>query len=57
MGIFKSEGKVYKPVVDVDLGPDSDEFYIHANVKGNVRCYDMAWSNFVIDFENFYDAN
>ncbi|XP_020106586.1 fatty acid amide hydrolase-like [Ananas comosus] len=33
MGIFKSEGKVYKPVADVDLGPDSDEFYIHANVK------------------------
>ncbi|KAL1539004.1 fatty acid amide hydrolase-like [Salvia divinorum] len=33
MGIFKDSGVVYKAVDDVDLGPDSDEFYLRANVK------------------------
>ncbi|XP_057770170.1 fatty acid amide hydrolase-like [Salvia miltiorrhiza] len=33
MGIFKDNGVVYKAVDDVDLGPDSDEFYLRANVK------------------------
>ncbi|KAL0343219.1 UNVERIFIED_CONTAM: Fatty acid amide hydrolase [Sesamum angustifolium] len=34
MGILKAKGVVYKPVDEVDLGPDSDEFYLRANVKG-----------------------
>ncbi|KAL0378208.1 UNVERIFIED_CONTAM: Fatty acid amide hydrolase [Sesamum radiatum] len=33
MGILKAKGVVYKPVDEVDLGPDSDEFYLRANVK------------------------
>ncbi|RDX95133.1 Fatty acid amide hydrolase, partial [Mucuna pruriens] len=33
MGLFKSKGVVYRPVKDVNLGPDSCEFYIQANVK------------------------
>ncbi|KAG8383879.1 hypothetical protein BUALT_Bualt04G0060100 [Buddleja alternifolia] len=33
MGFLKAKGVVYKPVDEVDLGPDSDEFYIRANVK------------------------
>lgn len=35
MGILKDKGVIYKAVDDVDLGPDSDEFYLRANVKGN----------------------
>ncbi|XP_057416719.1 fatty acid amide hydrolase-like isoform X2 [Lotus japonicus] len=33
MGLFKSESVVYKPVNEVNLGPDSSEFYLQANVK------------------------
>lgn len=33
MGLFKIKGEVYKPVKDVDLGPNSREFYLRANVK------------------------
>ncbi|KAJ1686182.1 hypothetical protein LUZ63_017572 [Rhynchospora breviuscula] len=33
MGIFKATGKVYKPAPEVNLGSDSDEFYIHPEVK------------------------
>lgn len=28
--------KVYKPAAEVNLGPDSDEFYISPNVKGSI---------------------
>lgn len=34
MGLFRAKGVVYKPVENVNLGPDSDEFYLQANVKG-----------------------
>lgn len=33
MGFLKDEGTVYKPVDSVDLGPDSKEVYLRANVK------------------------
>lgn len=33
MGFFRSEGVVYKPANEVNLGPDSDEVYISPNVK------------------------
>ncbi|KAJ3671434.1 hypothetical protein LUZ60_007513 [Juncus effusus] len=33
MGFFRATGKVYKPVSEVNLGPESDEFYIHPEVK------------------------
>ncbi|XP_075479339.1 fatty acid amide hydrolase-like isoform X1 [Primulina tabacum] len=33
MGFLKAKGAVYKPVYEVDLGPDSDEVYLRANVK------------------------
>ncbi|XP_073018516.1 fatty acid amide hydrolase-like [Primulina eburnea] len=33
MGFFKVKGMVYKPVCEVDLGPESDEVYIRANIK------------------------
>ncbi|XP_031402032.1 fatty acid amide hydrolase-like isoform X2 [Punica granatum] len=33
MGIFSAKGVVYKAVKDVDLGPNSDEYYLRANVK------------------------
>ncbi|KAL3630230.1 hypothetical protein CASFOL_023214 [Castilleja foliolosa] len=33
MGVFKDNGVVYEAVDEVDLGPDSDEFYRTANVK------------------------
>ncbi|KAI4343485.1 hypothetical protein L6164_010826 [Bauhinia variegata] len=33
MGLFPGKGVVYKPVRDVDLGPQSAEFYLQANVK------------------------
>ncbi|KAG5014364.1 hypothetical protein JHK85_020500 [Glycine max] len=33
MGLFKSKGVVYRPVKDVNLGSDSTEFYLQANVK------------------------
>ncbi|KAK6923503.1 Amidase signature domain [Dillenia turbinata] len=33
MGLLKAKGEIYKPLKDVDLGPDSDEFYLRANVK------------------------
>lgn len=34
MGLLKAKGAVYKPVEEVDLGPDSQELYVRANVKG-----------------------
>lgn len=33
MGLFKEEGLVYKPVEEVDLGPNSPQPYLRANVK------------------------
>lgn len=33
MDLFRSAGKVYKPATGVNLGPDSKESYLHANVK------------------------
>ncbi|XP_007048552.2 PREDICTED: fatty acid amide hydrolase [Theobroma cacao] len=33
MGLFRAAGAVYKPVVQIDLGPASNEFYLQANVK------------------------
>ncbi|XP_010674370.2 fatty acid amide hydrolase isoform X1 [Beta vulgaris subsp. vulgaris] len=33
MGFFGSEGVIYKPVDEVDVGPNSDEVYISPNVK------------------------
>lgn len=33
MGFVKAKGAVYEPVDDVDLTPDSDHFYLQANVK------------------------
>ncbi|CAM8956739.1 unnamed protein product [Rhodiola kirilowii] len=33
MGFLKADGAVYKPVEDVDLGPDSHEIYLKADVK------------------------
>ncbi|XP_011624340.1 fatty acid amide hydrolase isoform X2 [Amborella trichopoda] len=33
MGLFQSRGRVYKAMEDVDLGPNSGEEYIYANVK------------------------
>ncbi|KAH6833863.1 hypothetical protein C2S53_019427 [Perilla frutescens var. hirtella] len=33
MGVMKDNGVVYKGVDDVDLGPNSNEFYLRANVK------------------------
>ncbi|XP_021652489.1 fatty acid amide hydrolase isoform X2 [Hevea brasiliensis] len=33
MGLLKAKGVVYEPVEKVDLGPDSREFYLRANVK------------------------
>lgn len=33
MGFLKDEGMVYKPVDSVDLGPESKEVYLRANVK------------------------
>ncbi|KAI4378832.1 hypothetical protein MLD38_016258 [Melastoma candidum] len=32
-GLFSEEGMAYKAVEDVDLGPESDKFYLRANVK------------------------
>ncbi|KAJ0651390.1 hypothetical protein HanOQP8_Chr15g0560471 [Helianthus annuus] len=34
MGLLKDDGFVYKPVNEVDLGPNSKEVYLHADVKG-----------------------
>ncbi|KAJ6677924.1 TRANSAMIDASE [Salix viminalis] len=33
MGLFRDKGVVYKPAENVNLGPDSDESYLKANVK------------------------
>ncbi|CAO2827361.1 unnamed protein product [Amaranthus hypochondriacus] len=33
MGFFRSEGVIYKPVDEIDIGPYSDEVYISPNVK------------------------
>lgn len=33
MGLIKDKGVVYKPVDDLDLGPESNEEYLRANVK------------------------
>ncbi|GMY11579.1 fatty acid amide hydrolase-like [Fagus crenata] len=33
MGLFKEKEVVYKSVEEVDLGPNSDHVYLHANVK------------------------
>lgn len=35
MGLFKEKEVVYKSVEEVDLGPNSDHVYLHANVKGS----------------------
>lgn len=35
MGLFSEKGVVYKVAEDVDLGPESGEFYLRANVKGD----------------------
>ncbi|XP_028233341.1 fatty acid amide hydrolase-like isoform X3 [Glycine soja] len=46
MGLFRSKGVIYRPVKDVNLGPDSTEFYLQANVKDHkeqeVKCLDSA---------------
>ena len=34
MGFFRSEGVIYKPADEVNLGPDSDEAYLSPHVKG-----------------------
>lgn len=34
MGFLKDKGVIYEPADRVDLGPDSDEVYLQANVKG-----------------------
>lgn len=41
MGLFKIKGEVYKPVKDVDLGPNSREFYLRANVKGLTQSHHL----------------
>ncbi|KAE9602754.1 putative hydrolase [Lupinus albus] len=33
MGLFNSKSVVYRPVNDINLGPDSTEIYLQANVK------------------------
>ncbi|KAK9040297.1 hypothetical protein V6N11_015468 [Hibiscus sabdariffa] len=33
MGLLKAAGVVYKPVEELDLGPDSNELYVEANIK------------------------
>ncbi|KAI3738998.1 hypothetical protein L2E82_29333 [Cichorium intybus] len=33
MGILRDDGVVYEPVNEVDLGPNSDQVYLHADVK------------------------
>ncbi|KAD5802549.1 hypothetical protein E3N88_13909 [Mikania micrantha] len=33
MGLLKDQGVVYKSVNDVDLGPNTDQIYLHADVK------------------------
>ncbi|KAK8587687.1 hypothetical protein V6N12_022170 [Hibiscus sabdariffa] len=33
MGLLKAAGVVYKPVEELDLGPDSNELYVKANIK------------------------
>nr|XP_043609420.1 fatty acid amide hydrolase-like isoform X2 [Erigeron canadensis] len=33
MGLLRDKGIVYKPVNDVDLGPNTDQIYLHADVK------------------------
>ncbi|XP_075084093.1 fatty acid amide hydrolase-like [Nicotiana tabacum] len=33
MRLLKAKGETYKAVDDVDLGPNSNEFYLRANVK------------------------
>lgn len=34
MGFLKTKGEIYKAVEDVDVGPNSNQFYLTANVKG-----------------------
>ena len=34
MVVFRNKGAVYKAVRDVDIGPNSREVYLRANVKG-----------------------
>lgn len=34
MGILSEKGMLYKAAKEVDVGPNSEEFYIQANVKG-----------------------
>ncbi|RWR82119.1 TLC domain-containing protein 2 [Cinnamomum micranthum f. kanehirae] len=39
MGFFGTRGRVYKPIEEIDLSPDSKETYLRANVKVNVCIY------------------
>lgn len=34
MGLFRDAGVVYKPLKQIDLGPDSNEFYYKVTIKG-----------------------
>ncbi|KAL6312721.1 hypothetical protein AAG906_010584 [Vitis piasezkii] len=55
MGIFKIEGEVYKPVKDVDLGPNSCEFYLRANAPllGAMLLYMLKRNNLIYKLVSF----
>ncbi|XP_039042685.1 fatty acid amide hydrolase-like [Hibiscus syriacus] len=36
MGLLRAAGSVYKPVEELDLGPDSKELYVEANIKAPI---------------------
>ncbi|KAK8566121.1 hypothetical protein V6N12_059657 [Hibiscus sabdariffa] len=47
MGLFRAGGVVYKPVEELDLGPQSNELYVEANIKaprmGGFLAKIVAW--------------
>ncbi|GMI67162.1 fatty acid amide hydrolase [Hibiscus trionum] len=47
MGLFRAGGVVYKPVEELDLGPNSNELYVEANIKaprmGGFLAKIVAW--------------
>ncbi|KAB1210478.1 Fatty acid amide hydrolase [Morella rubra] len=50
MGLFREERVVYKPVEEVDLGPNSDHVYLRANVKDQSQALVYYLPHLFLDF-------
>ncbi|KAK8702856.1 hypothetical protein V6N13_021191 [Hibiscus sabdariffa] len=56
MGLFRAGGVVYKPVEELDLGPQSNELYVEANIKESVISVKSGISDALFFYSELYKA-